>query len=366
MNLKDYKDVEDFLIDNTFQAYCAESNEQCVRYWENYAMAHPDRQETMQRAKRLYHILAGHKKPMQQQLTSLKGRIAEEEQERKDKLTIRWPRIFQVAAACTLIGFGYLWYTQRQGEPVQEERLMSTNIITYQTKKGEKKEFELLDGTRVVLNSDSRLEVEDAFNDVDRHVNLVGEAFFEVAKDKSKPFFLHTNDFDIRVLGTSFNVKSYPDELLSEALLVEGVIEMKSKGENENSIIVKPNQKVTIYRQAVEDKPKVDLGKKQTVKIALKEIAIQDVAEHKEEELTPDIAWKENRLALVDQDFASLKRILERWYDVDIELDGSKIQHYRFTATFSKESIEQVLNALQKVQPFKYERYGRKITIYEK
>lgn len=366
MNLKEYKDVEDFLIDNTFQAYCAESNDQCVRYWENYAAAHPEQQETMQRAKRLFHILAGHKKPVQQQLSSFKERIAEEEHVRKEKLTIRWPRLFQVAAACALIGFGYLWYTQREEQAVQEDRLMSSHTEVYQTKKGEKREFELPDGTRVILNSDSRLEVEDVFNTTDRHVNLVGEAFFEVAKDKNKPFVLHTNDFDIRVLGTTFNVKSYPDELLSEALLVEGVIEMKSKGENSNSIIVKPNQKVTIYRQAAADKPKVDLGKKNPVKIALKEIAIQDIAEDKTEELTPDIAWKENRLALVDQDFASLKRILERWYDVDIELEGSKIQDYRFTATFSKESIDQVLNALQKVKPFKYEKYGRKITIYEK
>lgn len=101
-------------------------------------------------------------------------------------------------------------------------------------------------------------------------------------------------------------------------------------------------------------------------KAAVKEIAIQDVAEKVGEDLVADIAWKENRLVLVDQDFSSLKPTLERWYDVDITIEGAALQDYRFTATFSRENIEQVLIALQKVQPFKYEIHGRKITIKEK
>ena len=366
MKLKEYKEVEDFLIDNTFQAYCAASNEQCIRYWENYAQAHPDLQEHMQRAQRLYHILAGHKKPIEQQLSLLKERIAQPDNVLNGAHSIRWSGFFKVAAACILIGFAYLWYSSLQKSTLQQGPLIASYTTSYQTAKGEKKEIELLDGTRLILNSDSRLEVDDAFNANNRQVKLVGEAFFEVAKDKNKPFIVYTSDFDIHVLGTSFNVKSYPDELLSEAILVEGIIEMKSKGDHENSIIVKPNQKVTIYKQAVADKPQAVVGKKQTYSISLKEIALQGVAGKPASMQAPDIAWKENRLALVDQDFLSLKRVLERWYDVEITIEGANIQDYRFTATFTKETIEQVLNALQKVQPFKYEKYGRKIMIYEK
>lgn len=260
MNHNEYRDVEDFLIDNTFQAYCAEENEQCISYWEKYIATHPEQAETIARAKRLFHILAGHKKPVNKQLEAMKQTIAEQESAPR---TFRpnFMNILKVAAVLVALGFGYLWFSRA---PLTEQpiREMSANVTRYETKLGEKKMFELKDGTKVTLNSGSRLEVEGAFNQEDRHVNLIGEAFFEVAKNKDKPFVLHTNDFDIRVLGTTFNVKSYPEEMRSEALLVEGLIEMKSKGENENSIIVKPNQKVTIYRQVTAVKPKADVIKK--------------------------------------------------------------------------------------------------------
>ena len=99
----------------------------------------------------------------------------------------------------------------------------------------------------------------------------------------------------------------------------------------------------------------------------IKEIAIENIPVVQSNRVEiPDIAWKENRLEIVDQDFESLRRTLERWYDVEIQLQGEGLKHYRFTATFNKESITQVLAALQKVEPFNYEIYGRKITISEK
>ncbi|MNN12894.1 hypothetical protein D3C81_1259030 [compost metagenome] len=68
----------------------------------------------------------------------------------------------------------------------------------------------------------------------------------------------------------------------------------------------------------------------------------------------------------MDQDFESLRRTLERWYDVDIQIQNDQLKQYRFTATFGKEGITQVLSALQSVEPFKFNVYGRKITISEK
>lgn len=365
MNQFPYSDVEDFLIDNTFQSYCSEDNAQCMQYWEKYIAAHPEQLDTILKAKRLYHILAGHKKPVHKELAALRQTILAKDTAGKSK-QIPWKNILKIAAVVSLMGFGYMWYSSRPEIPSAESPTMSAQVSLYKTKKGEKKVFELPDGTKVTLNSESSLAVEDAFNSSDRQVSLIGEGFFEVAKDPDKPFILHTNDFDIRVLGTSFNVKSYPDELRSEALLVEGTIEMKSKGEQGNSIIVKPNQKVIVYRNNLALMPAQELQKKQAVKVSLKEIAIQDLTQDEGKAGVADIAWKENRLAIDDQDFMSLKRILERWYDVDIAIESKAVRDYRFTATFSTESITQVLIALQKVQPFKYEINGKKITIQEK
>lgn len=364
MSPKEYNNIEDFLIDNTFQQYCSGEDDQCTALWERYIASHPQKQETIAQAKRLFHILAGHKKPIDQQVEHIKEILSKNTTPKRYTI-FRLSNLLKVAAVLLVFGISYMWFVRPKEVHVAESDIL-TVATYYETKKGERKDIELPDGTRVSLNSASRLEIGSAFNERDRHVHLMGEAYFEVEHDKERPFVLHTSDFDIRVLGTSFNVKSYPDELSSEALLVEGVIEMRSKDKNENSIIVKPNQKVTIYK---DNKPRFDevgLEKRQIAKVSVKEIAIQDVENIVDAESTADIAWKENRLEVVDQDFVSLKKVLERWYDVDIDLQGDCIGDFRFTATFSKENIEQVLNALQKVQPFKYEMYGKKITIYEK
>lgn len=354
-----YENVEDFLIDNTFQEYCAGDNQQCIQYWTNYLHKHPEQEATMIQAKRLYHILVGNKRPLDAQVGKLKADI----QALAPIPTItkfQFSFWIKTAAALIILTGGLLWAIQRSSvEGVASQQ----RDVSYVTANGEKKTIELADGSKVTLNAGSKLFMDKGFNVNERHVHLTGEAFFDVSSNKEKPFIVHTQDFDIRVLGTSFNVKAYPEETTSEAVLIHGLIEMKSKRGNENLVLLKPNQKVTIYKaeEKIEGKESV----KKVKKSQLKEIAIQDL-EPEEDNLTlPDVAWKENRLEIIDQDFSSLQHVLERWYDVEIQLQDEHLQDYRFTATFNKERIDQVLNALQKVQPFKYKIYGKKITIYK-
>lgn len=365
MSHKDYKDVEDLLIDDTFQQFCSEENEQCVAYWKNYILQHPEQQEIINRAQRLYHILTGHKKTKNQQVEKLRIELSKDASVPSVKSLWNKPSSWaKVAAAVVVLGFAYYAY-DRSNDTIDNPIEMASIQQVYETKKGEKKTFILDDGTSVTLNSASKLQVDEKFGKSNRQVFLEGEAYLDVKKDKDKPFVLHTNEFDIHVLGTSFNVKSYPDELSSEALLIEGLIELKSKGKNENSIIIKPNQKVTIYKNGLLAKPKIAVNKSPKTKADVKEIAIQDVKNDANDEIL-DIVWKENKLAMVDQDFNELKAILERWYNVDITLNGENIGNYRFTATFREENIDQVLKALQKVKPFNYEIHGKNVTIFEK
>lgn len=362
MGHKDYKDVEDFLIDDTFQQYCSQENAQCTQYWKRYISEHPEQQDTILRAQRLFQILSGNKKPVNQQKEQLRSML---NTPNTSKSWNRFSTYLQLAAGLAIVGFAYLWYTNRQDNQLPEAIEMAAIEQVYHTQKGEKKTFTLLDGTIVTLNSDSKLQIDAGFGKSNRQVFLEGEAYLDVKKDADKPFVLHTNEFDIRVLGTSFNVKSYPDELSSEALLIEGVIELKSKGKNENSIIVKPNQKVTIYKNELPLASKKAINTLPNAKPDLKEIAIQDVINNTGDEVL-DIVWKENKLAISDQDFNELKGVLERWYDVNIILIGDHIGDFRFTGTFREENIDQVLKALQKIKPFNYEIYDKKVTIYEK
>ncbi|MCS4229001.1 FecR family protein [Sphingobacterium sp. BIGb0165] len=367
MSQKDYKQLEDFLIDDTFQKYCSGEDKNCILYWQQYCLNHPEQVEMILKAKRLYQILVGNRKSIHEQMERLKTDLQNTPIESAPIRQITWQKWGAIAAVFAALVGGGLWYYSRPTNAIAPQTITNVGQV-YQTKKGEKKTFELIDGSTVTLNSASKLELSSDFNGELRLVRLVGEGYFQVAKNKEKPFMVQASDFDIKVLGTTFNVKSYPEEPTAEALLVEGSIEMKSKGQRENSVVIKPNQKITIFKNQTELAVNVSKGNKPTLsKLPIKEIAIENipVVESNTTEI-PDIAWKENRLEIVDQDFESLRRTLERWYDVDIQLQSEELKSYRFTATFSKENITQVLSALQKVEPFKFELYGKKITISEK
>ncbi|WP_104385538.1 FecR family protein [Sphingobacterium sp. HMA12] len=367
MSQKDYKQLEDFLIDDTFQKYCSGEDKNCILYWQQYSLNHPEQAEMILKAKRLYQILVGNRKSVHEQMERLKTDLQNAPVESSSIRRIAWSRWATIAAVFVALVAGGLWYYSRSTNGIDPQTITNIGQV-YQTKKGEKKTFELIDGSSVTLNSASKLEVSSDFNRELRLVRLIGEGYFQVAKNKEKPFMVQASDFDIKVLGTTFNVKSYPEEPTAEAVLVEGSIEMKSKGQRENSVIIKPNQKITIFKNQAALLINPTKGSKPTLsKLPIKEIAIENipVVESNATEI-PDIAWKENRLEIVDQDFETLRRTLERWYDVDIQLQSDQLKQYRFTATFSKENITQVLSALQKVEPFKFELYGKKITISEK
>lgn len=111
MSQKDYNNIEDFLIDDTFQKYCSGENTSCKQYWEQYIVNHPEQLETIQHAKRLYQVLVGNKPAVNERLEHMKARLKEETNE----LSIfSWhlSHLFRIAAALVLFGLAYFWYTQ--------------------------------------------------------------------------------------------------------------------------------------------------------------------------------------------------------------------------------------------------------------
>ncbi len=345
--------IEDFLVDNTFQEYCAGKDKLCVTYWENYIKAHPEQESTINDAKRLYAILSGHKKPLNSQLELMKKELHEQEPPQIVPIK-RYYKWLKVAAVFLIISAGVVWYKNNeiQTRPIQ-------NLITsYNTGGAERKKIELPDGTVIMLNARSSLKINKDFNINNREVTLVGEAFFDVTHDKNKPFKVQTSDFDINVLGTTFNVKAYPDEETSEAVLIKGVIVMEGNKNRGNSITLKPSQKVTFYKvpQAV---PNI---KRQTVPAKYPDVTINSYTK-KSDSTIVEMAWVQNQLEIQDQSFADLRKILERWYNVEIIFTSTDLEKYHFTATFKDESLIEVLNALQSAEHFKYEIKGNQIII---
>jgi ferric-dicitrate binding protein FerR (iron transport regulator) len=224
--------------------------------------------------------------------------------------------------------------------------------------KGSKSSIILSDGSKIWLNSCTKLKYPDKFESTLREVYLEGEAYFEVAKDKNKPFFVRTSDLDIKVLGTSFNVKSYANEGTIETTLESGLISISKKldGGKINPMVIKPNQRLTFVKS--EGRILVD-----EVKNTLEENESTTVNSTQRKEklyLFENIntklytSWKDNRLVFEDESFESLAEKMERWYNVKIIIKGDKLKQFKFTGTFERETIEQALKALQITTKFKY------------
>jgi len=345
-------DAEDFLVDNTFQLYCAGTDRLCTEYWEKYISAHPEQTTVIAEAKRLYVILSGNKRPLNNQLETFKENFDSPSKTLKLNRNFAWLKI--AAAILVIAGAGFFYLNHRLQKNAREN--FQAKVFT--TKSGERKKIMLPDGTTVLLNAKSSLSIGKEFNDKLREVNLKGEAYFDVVHNKNKPFKVHTHDFNINVLGTAFNVKAYPDEITSEATLIRGLITMEAVNGNGGTITLKPSQKVTFYKELAPE------AKQKVLKpiSSHPEITINHYTVIKDSTIV-ETAWTQNRIEIYDQDFDEIKGILEKWYNVEIKFTNPEIEKYRFTATFSRETIDQALKALQDVEYFKYEMKGNQVII---
>ena len=206
---------------------------------------------------------------------------------------------------------------------------------------GSKSELILSDGTKVWLNSGSEIHYPAVFGPNQRDIDLTGEAYFEVKKNKEAPFFVHTNKTDIRVLGTQFNVKSYPEDRYTETVLVEGSVNINKKGSNK-TIQLKPNEKATLKKDGDPNAKFV-------------------IAKNINTELYT--AWKNEKLIFKREKFGKVVVLMERWYNVQITVINKKVEEERVTGSFENESIEQALNALKISMPFTYQINKNKIII---
>ncbi|MEO7048586.1 MAG: FecR family protein, partial [Ferruginibacter sp.] len=135
-------------------------------------------------------------------------------------------------------------FALREKNAIASSIAVSENNVS--TKPGSKSQVTLPDGTVVILNADSKLTYPDNFLGDTREVSLEGEAFFKVAHNKKKPFIIHSKAMDIKVLGTVFNVKAYPQESTSEATLISGSIEVTLTNHSNEKIMLKPSEKITV------------------------------------------------------------------------------------------------------------------------
>jgi ferric-dicitrate binding protein FerR (iron transport regulator) len=238
-------------------------------------------------------------------------------------------------AAVLLVGLvlgGTGWYFFDRSE-----KSIFPDRFVLETPRGEKSKITLPDGSEVWLNAKSRLEY-NGFTASSREVKLSGEGFFRVAHNEEVPFHVRTNDCDIKVVGTEFNVMAYDEFGREEVTLISGKVHINTP-EQETDLL--PGECAILRENRL---IKVQSGKDQAM------------------------GWVDNKFNFVNVPLSELVTRLENWYDVDIELVNKKNKQIRFTGVFkNEETIWQVLDAVKVYIPIEYEKTNlRKIKVIVK
>ena len=244
------------------------------------------------------------------------------------------------------------------------ESSSSQNLVEISSGEGIRKKIVLPDSTCVWLNSNSKLVYDgNMLNKSQRSVKLIGEAYFDVTKDKEHPFIIETDKYSVKVLGTAFNVRAYPGEIKSETTLIRGLVELSLNGRHEQKVILKPNEKFSLSQSDNKELTEEELTNesKSDRKILIERIEPVLVANKKYIEET---AWIENQLVFKNETFDELIPKLEHWYNVKINVRNNALRSFHFTGAFHNESITDALKAMQLIKPFKFKITENEVEVF--
>ena len=285
-------------------------------------------------------------------------------QKQKNKKT--WKILMHITikyAATLVLGFILALLFLKREVSLTQDLVIRLNQVSIPL--GSKSKIVLADGSQVWLNSGSTLKYPTSFTGKEREIYLSGEAFFDITRKEDKPFIVKTSEINIRVLGTKFNVKSYPEENTVEATVISGIIEIETHSVNSNQkqhLKLESNQQARFAKASSKLDILIESEKPQRIKP--KPVGRIMVAEKINTEAI--IAWKEEKLVFVKERFEDILIKLERWYDVEIILEDDRLRDYTYTGTFQNESLEQALDALKLATPFDYSIDKNNIIIFSR
>lgn len=252
-----------------------------------------------------------------------------------------------VGGVALLVGIYYLLQRQK-GSSAAAGQLIARN--------GEKIRQLLPDSSFVWLNAGTQLTYSSDYGKASREIYLKGEAFFEVAPDKDRPFLVHAGRLTIRVLGTSFNVRSYEKDSVVETTLIKGKVEVQLGDGAGQKIILAPNEKLTVPSVAIRTPAVGGITSLRQPSYTLQPLVHQnDTTEYDE------VAWIDNKLVFWNEAFEQVAGKMERWYDVRIHFVREELKREYLSGTFEKETVEQALKILQMTTRFTFRKDGKDI-----
>lgn len=254
---------------------------------------------------------------------------------------------------------------------MKDKTQYSASSFLFEVPYGSKSTVNLPDGTKVVLNAGSKLTCREGFGTTHRLINLVGEGYFSVAKNKHIPFIVHAGNLNVKALGTEFNVKAYPEDKNIETILIHGSIEVNKtseKNKKEKALVLLPKQTLVYNKASDNIEVIITVEKDKTSKEELLPVApkLPKVVFAKSS-IDPVIytSWKDLSWYLYRKDLSDLAVELERKYDVSIHFETDALKKIKFTGTLKDESLEQVLAAISLASPIEYKIKGKLVHLNE-
>lgn len=253
-------------------------------------------------------------------------------------------------AAILLVGVSsFFLFTHREQDKVGNGPTARNEI---NTAPHTKQKLLLPDGTTVWLNGNSKLAFrKEDFGKQEREVQLTGEAFFDVVKNEKVPFVIHAGNVNIKVKGTAFNVKAYPEDKNIETALVRGLVEITTQNDPERKILLKPAEKIIIPTENVRSTN--PHPKKGDSSLSQSLYSIVKLASREPEKLA-ETSWLKTTLEFDNETFEELAPKLESWYTVKLVFEDESIKRRRFSGVIEKETLPQTLEAMALSNPFRY------------
>jgi ferric-dicitrate binding protein FerR (iron transport regulator) len=247
----------------------------------------------------------------------------------------RWLRYAAAILVGAIIGFGIRLLPGRT--PAAPESAPADLVVF--ADKGQRSNVVLPDGTKVWLNSHSKITYPRDYGVRERSLSLTGEACFEVAKDPEKRFTVHAGDMRIEALGTSFNVKAYDDDREITTTLFNGSVRATVR---DKTVTLEPEQYATFDRE----NRRISTGHAENAAYAA--------------------MWRDNELAFNRQTLDEIAVIFNRLYNVEIRFESEKIRNYRFSGVIKNNSLDNVIEIISLTAPISYRYRGDTILLSER
>lgn len=355
--------IEELICNDSFQQYCLGTNVENHLLWEDWINNLPERASDIENAKKIVDILTARQGSRLQQFKDLKNGFKQKEAlsllldgDTSGKTLYQTSRIFynyiSFAAAAVIILFSIYFFPDNYLPFKKTQSGMDLSASVFFSGAALRKTIIMTDGTVITLNKNSEVRLIENFNPAKRELWLKGEAFFEVKHDARHPFTVHTSLNDIKVLGTSFNVKACAQSPVIETSLIQGSIQVKSKIYPGYTVLLKPGQKLLYNNITTQKSP--DLKK-----IFIVSSLERAHADHKPKE----IQWLRNQMIIDNEPLALIAEKLQKWYGIEIYITDNEVKNYRYSGTFENESIIKTLEALQIAYPFEFKATQNRITI---